>query len=175
MRTSAAIGLFVFSSVLAGSAQAQVVISQIYGAGGNSGATYTNDYIELFNRGAVAASLNGWSVQSAATTGTNWSRINLGNTTLQPGQYYLVQAAGGANGAPLPVTPDIFSTSINMSGTIGKVALVNNTTTITAGTSCPTRLYRLWNGNQLLGNQSQRDAERHDRRVPGRRRLRARR
>ncbi len=26
-----------------------VVISQVYGGGGNSGATYKNDFIELFN------------------------------------------------------------------------------------------------------------------------------
>ena len=29
-----------------------VVISQIYGGGGNSGATYQNDFVELYNRGA---------------------------------------------------------------------------------------------------------------------------
>jgi hypothetical protein len=39
-----------------------VVISQVYG-GGNSGATYTHDFIELFNRGTVPISLAGWSVQ----------------------------------------------------------------------------------------------------------------
>ncbi len=40
-----------------------VVISQVYGGGGNSGATYTHDFIELFNRGASSVSLTGWSVQ----------------------------------------------------------------------------------------------------------------
>ena len=30
-----------------------VVISQIYGGGGNAGATYHNDYVELYNRGAA--------------------------------------------------------------------------------------------------------------------------
>ncbi len=30
-----------------------VVISQLYGGGGNSGATFTHDFIELFNRGAT--------------------------------------------------------------------------------------------------------------------------
>ena len=29
-----------------------IVISQVYGGGGNTGATYTNDFIELYNRGA---------------------------------------------------------------------------------------------------------------------------
>ena len=42
-----------------------VVVSQVYGGGGNAGATYTHDFIELFNRGSSDASLNGWSVQYA--------------------------------------------------------------------------------------------------------------
>ena len=83
-----------------------VVISEVYGGGGNAGATLTNDFIELFNRGSSAVSLNGWSVQYASTTGTTWSRTNLTNVTLAPGQSYLVQEAAGAGGTtPLP-TPD---------------------------------------------------------------------
>src|ERR1043165_2829511 len=34
-----------------GAAQGQVVISQVYGGGGNASSVYTNDFIELFNRG----------------------------------------------------------------------------------------------------------------------------
>src|SRR3954468_4182580 len=43
-------------------AQAQVVISQVYGGGGNSGATLRSDFIELRNNGATAVDLTGWSV-----------------------------------------------------------------------------------------------------------------
>ena len=115
-------------------ADAQVVISQVYGGGGNAGATYTNDFIELFNRGAAPVSLNGWSVQYNSATGTGaWQVTNLTNVTLQPGQYYLVQEAIGAGGTtPLP-TPDATG-AIAMSATAGKVALVNNTTALTG---CP--------------------------------------
>ena len=35
-----------------------VVISQVYGGGGNSGATLKNDFIELFNRGAQPVERN---------------------------------------------------------------------------------------------------------------------
>lgn len=63
-----------------------LVISQVYGGGGNSGATYTNDFIELFNRGTSPASPIGWSVQYAAATGTVWQKTNLTATTLAPGQ-----------------------------------------------------------------------------------------
>lgn len=105
----------------------QTVISQIYGGGGNAGAPYTNDYIELFNRGTVAQNLSGWSVQCTSATGptTSWFPITLTNVTLQPGQYYLIQGAGGANGVAL--SADLTSTA-SLSATAGKVILVSSTT-----------------------------------------------
>ena len=113
-----------------------VVVSQVYGGGGNAGATLRNDFIELFNRGTTTVDLGNWSVQYAGTTGTSWSRTNLSGT-LAPGQYYLVQeAAGGAGTSNLP-TADASGT-INLSATAGKVVLVSNQTTIVAGTTCPT-------------------------------------
>ena len=58
-------------SSLTGWAQSTtVVISQVYGAGGNAGATYQNDYVELFNKSASSVSLTGWSVQYASTSGS---------------------------------------------------------------------------------------------------------
>jgi hypothetical protein len=112
-----------------------IVISQVYGGGGNSGATLKNDFIELFNRGTAAVSVNGWSVQYAATTGTSWQRTNLPNIALAPGQYLLVQQAAGAGGTTNLPTPDATG-SIAMSASAGKVALVNNTAILTG--SCPT-------------------------------------
>ena len=111
-----------------------VVISQVYGGGGNSGATLTNDFIELFNRGNSAVSLSGWSVQYASSAGTTWTVTALTSVTLQPGQYYLIQEATGAGGTtPLPA-PDAIGTTA-MSATNAKVALVNTTAAL-AG-ACP--------------------------------------
>ncbi|MDD5277516.1 MAG: ExeM/NucH family extracellular endonuclease [Methylovulum sp.] len=113
-----------------------LVISQVYGGGGNSGATFKNDFIELFNRGSSAVSLNGMSVQYASSTGTSWaSKTDLPNVTLQPGQYYLVQEAAGTGGTTDLPTPDTIGT-VAMSGTNGKVALVSSQTALTG--SCPT-------------------------------------
>jgi len=114
-----------------------IVISQVYGGGGNAGATFTNDFIELFNRGSSPQSLNGWSVQYASSGGTTWQRTNLTNVTLAPGQYYLVQEAVGAGGTTALPSPDATGT-IAMSATAGKVVLINTQTTITSGTACPT-------------------------------------
>src|SRR4051812_9205752 len=113
---------------------ANIVVSQVYGGGGNAGATYTNDFIELFNRGATTINVTGWSVQYAAAAGTSWQVTNL-TGSIAPGQYYLVQEAVGAGGmTPLPA-PDATGI-IPMSATAGKVALVNSTTALT-GSGCP--------------------------------------
>lgn len=120
-------------SLLATSAPS-VVISQIYGGGGNSGATYTNDFIELFNPGAQAVSLAGWSVQYASAAGTTWQVTAL-TGTIQPGQYYLVQESQGTGGTtPLP-TPNATG-SIAMAAGAGKVSLAATTTALTG--TCPT-------------------------------------
>jgi predicted extracellular nuclease len=111
-----------------------VVISQVYGGGGNAGATFKNDFIELYNRGAVAVNLTGWSVQYASSTGATWQVTNLTSVTLQPGHYYLVQEAVGAGGTMVLPTPDAIGT-IAMSATAGKVALVNATTALSG--ACP--------------------------------------
>jgi hypothetical protein len=103
-----------------------IVISQVYGGGGNSGAKYKNDFIELFNRGNTAVDISGWSVQYASSTGSSWQVTKLaGNTVLQPGQYFLVQEAAGTGGTDSLPTADTTGT-LALSGTTGKVALVSN-------------------------------------------------
>ena len=115
---------------------ADIVISQVYGGGGNSGATLKNDFIELFNRGASPVNVSGWSVQYASTAGTTWQKTALTSITLQPGQYYLVQESPGAGGTQDLPAPDATG-SIAMSATAAKVALLNNNTSVPTGTSCP--------------------------------------
>lgn len=115
---------------------ANVIISQVYGGGGNSGAPYTNDFIELYNRSSSPVDLSGWSVQYASAAGTSWSPTSL-HSTIAPGGYYLVQLAAGAGGTTALPEADATGTS-NMSGTAGKVALVNSTTALSG--ACPTGL-----------------------------------
>src|SRR2546430_6772193 len=111
-----------------------VVISQVYGGGGNANAQFTNDFVELFNRGGASIDLSSWSVQytSASGTGNFGSNTNLITPlagSLAPGHYLLIQEAAGATpAAPLPAPDVTDSTPINMSATGGKVALVNTTT-----------------------------------------------
>ena len=108
----------------------------MYGGGGNSGATYKNDFIELFNLGTATVDVTGWTVQYASSTGSSWQRTVLSGI-IQPGNYYLVQEAAGAGGTVDLPTPNATG-SIAMSATTGKVALVNNSTALTG--TCPTGL-----------------------------------
>ncbi len=116
------------------SARAQVVISQVYGGGGNAGAPYLNDFVELHNKGGAAVNLSTWSVQYAAAAGSSWNATNLSGSIPANGYYLIQQASGGANGIALP-TPDDTDTTA-MAATAGKVALVSNTTVLTG--TCPT-------------------------------------
>ena len=114
--------------VPAAASRSGVVVSQVYGGGGNAGATLRNDFIELFNAGNSPVSLAGWSVQYNSTTGTGtWQKTELTGVVLQPRQYYLVQEAFGAGGTQDLPTPDAIGT-IAMGSTGGKVALVSSTT-----------------------------------------------
>ena len=119
-----------------------LVISQIYGGGGNSGATYSHDYIEIFNRGAASVSLDGKSLQytSAAGSGNlgaNATQLTELSGSIPPGRYLLVREAtnNAAVGEPLPTPYLDDPTPINMSGSAGKVALANGVTTLGCNTA----------------------------------------
>ncbi len=125
-------GLLVPSSVPVKALPISILISQVYGGGGNTGATYTNDFVELFNPTSGSISVTGWSIQYASATGTTWTATTL-DGSIAAGQYFLIQLAGGANGASLPAPDDTGTT--NMAAAAGKVALVNSTTALTG--ACP--------------------------------------
>jgi predicted extracellular nuclease len=115
-------------------ASSDIVISEVYGGGGNSGATYTHDFIELHNTGTAPVDLTGWSVQYASAGGSSWQVTAL-EGVLDPGKHYLVQEAKGSGGTtPLP-GPNATGT-IAMSATAGKVALVRTTDELSCSTTC---------------------------------------
>jgi uncharacterized protein len=111
-----------------------IKISQVYGGGGNAGADYRNDFIELFNRSAADVSVAGWSVQYASAAGTTWQVTPLA-ASVPAGKHYLIQEAAGAGGTLFLPDPDATGT-IAMSATAGKVALVASTTALSG--ACPT-------------------------------------
>lgn len=82
----------------------QLIITEVYGGGGNAGALYNQDFVEFYNPGAEAVSLSGWSLQYYTSTGTTPSKsIEFSSTaTVQPFGYFLLAASGGDVGSQLP-------------------------------------------------------------------------
>jgi uncharacterized protein len=136
------IHLLVLLSVLAlplaatsarGSGSGSLAVGEVYAAGGNSGAAYSNDYVELFNRGASPVAIDGWTLQYASAASTSWQSTALSGTIPAGGRYLVQLASGGANGAALPAA-DATGTS-NLAVTGGKVALVDDATGLSCGAS----------------------------------------
>jgi hypothetical protein len=128
-----ALALSLAAASASGSGSGSIVLAEVYAAGGNSGATFANDYVELFNRGASAATVDGWTLQYASASGTTWQSTALSGTVPAGGRYLVQLASGGANGAALPA-PDATGTS-NLAVTGGKVAVVDNATALSCGAS----------------------------------------
>jgi hypothetical protein len=105
-----------------------VVISQVYGGGGNDGATLTHDFVELHNLSEETVFVTGWSVQYASAAGSTWSVTPL-TGSIPPGGYYLVQQAAGKGGTVALPTPDAIGSAAMGAGS-GKVALVGNSTAL---------------------------------------------
>jgi hypothetical protein len=132
-RIAIALLLLTFVAALPAFGANVVRISQVYGGGGNSGAQYSNDYVELFNSSPSAVNISGWSLQYGSATGT----VNLGActnclTVLPSGSsipgcgYFLIQLAAGATPSGALPTPDYIApaaTANNLSATAGKIGL----------------------------------------------------
>jgi len=121
-----------FTASPAQAVSANVVISEVYGGGGNTDAIWKNDFVELYNRSDAAVNVTGWVVQYYSAAGT----VPAGGTatlsgSVAPHHTYLVQMAAGANllATPLPA-PDATGTAAMGSGS-GRVDLrLADTTTV---------------------------------------------
>ncbi|TWP51517.1 hypothetical protein FKR81_15045 [Lentzea tibetensis] len=114
---------------------ADAVIAEVYGAGGNNGATLKSDFVELANKGPAPVDLTGWSVQyiSANPGATTTWQVTPLTGAIAPGKTFLVAESKGAGGTVDLPTPDATGT-IAMSGTAGTIALVNGATALTCKT-----------------------------------------
>ena len=115
-----------------------LVISEAYGGGGNAGATFTHDFIELHNPTDAPISVDGMSVQYRSSGGTAAATgLTPLSGTVPAGGHYLVQQGAGAGGTtPLP-TPDAVG-NVSMSGTAFTVWLAEGTTALNPGTGSVT-------------------------------------
>ncbi|WP_425559599.1 endonuclease/exonuclease/phosphatase family protein [Kitasatospora terrestris] len=112
------------------------VIAEVYGGGGNSGATLKNDFIELGNPSGAAFGLSGYSVQYLTGTpgaSSQWGVTQLTGSIAPGGRYLVAEAAGAGGTVDLPAADA--SGNLALSGTSGTVALVSGTTPLTCKTA----------------------------------------
>ena len=133
---AAFVGVLVGPTPAEAAPSAGVMIAEVYGGGGNSGATLTRDFIELGNAGAADAPVSGWSVQylpASPTASSLWQVTAIDGAVPAGGRYLIGEAQGMGGTTPLPTTDA--SGTIAMSATMGTVALVNTTTPLTCKTA----------------------------------------
>ncbi|APU12273.1 endonuclease/exonuclease/phosphatase family protein [Actinoalloteichus fjordicus] len=112
-----------------------VVIAEVYGGGGNSGATLTTDFVTLGNRGAAEVAVDDWSVQYlTASPGptSRWQVTSLTGSVEAGGRFLIAQSRGAGGSVELPA-PDAVG-SIPMSASTGTVALVRDVEPLTCRT-----------------------------------------
>lgn len=102
-------------------ASQSVVLAAVYGGGGNSGAPYQNDYIELYNGGDSSVDLSGWTLTYYSASGSSGGTTTLSGSITAGGHFLVQEAAGSGSSASLP-TPDATG-SLNMSASNGSVVL----------------------------------------------------
>lgn len=106
-----------------------VVISAMYPGGGNTGATYTHDYIEIFNASDVPVDITGWTVQYSNPVSAHWQKTFLPEIMLLPGQYLLARQDDGPNGTVAPPADAQGSVGMQGDGSF-KVTIVRSRLTI---------------------------------------------
>ncbi|WP_394825822.1 lamin tail domain-containing protein [Pendulispora albinea] len=119
-----------------------LVISRVYGGGGNNGAPYNRDFVEIFNRSNGAVSLAGLSLQYGGGTrnfgavtgdaGVATAVFAFPDRIVEPGRYFLVALSTGANGVALP-NPIDGDGILALSATEGKIALARSTAPLNCG------------------------------------------
>ena len=124
---------FLLATPLLGQVANHIVISEVYGGGGNTGSTWKNDFVELYNPTNAPVSVTGWSVQYASATGLFGNFKTYLSGVIQPKGFFLIQESQGAGGTKDLPTPDVAGV-LQMSGTAGKIVLVRDTLTIAGPT-----------------------------------------
>src|SRR5919108_6638592 len=111
-----AVALVLLAAPTASSASSDMVISQLFAGGGNANAPFTNDFVELFNRGSTTVDLANWSLQYASGAGTTWQVTPLSGSVPAGGHYLVQLASAAAIGASLPAPDATGTTNLAVSG-----------------------------------------------------------
>ncbi|MFZ4456975.1 MAG: C10 family peptidase [Bacteroidales bacterium] len=116
--------------------QPPVLITQVYGGGGNSGANYKSDFIELLNTTSSDVNIGGWCAYYIAATSSSTSQKYefLANTIIKAGSYFLLKCADGTGAQPAWSLPFDGTSTLALGGTVGKVILLKSNAAFTLST-----------------------------------------
>ncbi len=125
-------GLASVSPASANPAGTGLVISEVYGAGGNVGAVLNADFVELYNPTSAAISVTGDYIHyRAGTGGSGGSPFALTGSVPAGGHYLIQMGAAGTNGAALPTPDAVALPAFTMATAGGQVYLLSSSTPIT--------------------------------------------
>ncbi|SFC52910.1 hypothetical protein SAMN04487968_107185 [Nocardioides terrae] len=108
-----------------------LVISEVYGAGGNNGAAYNADFVELYNPTSANLPLSGLALHyRSAAGGSGGTPYALSGSVPAHGHWLVQMSAAGANGSALPTPDATASPAFSMAAAGGQVALQQGTAVI---------------------------------------------
>ncbi|MBU8917671.1 CehA/McbA family metallohydrolase [Bacillus sp. FJAT-29953] len=113
-----------------------VVFSQIYVNGGNSGAFYKTKFFELYNNTDKDIDLKDWSIAYTSASTMKFGAGQALSGIIKAHGYYLITGNTGATGQDLPVQPDA-KTTLNPSGSTGGALVLAKKKTAVTGADDP--------------------------------------
>ena len=106
-----------------------LVISEVYGGGGNAGATLTHDFVELYNPTGAPISAAGLTITYYSSSGAAQGNHTLTSGTVPAGGHFLVQEAAGTGGTEALPDPDAEG-PLGLSGTNGSIEVTRGTAVV---------------------------------------------
>ena len=110
-----------------------VIITQVYGGGGNSGASYKSDFVELYNSSSFDVDISGWTLYylGATSASTNVKYEFPTNTIIKAGKYFALKCADGTGTQPAWTINFDGTSTLALGGTAGKIILLKSNATFT--------------------------------------------
>ncbi|MCG7254812.1 ExeM/NucH family extracellular endonuclease, partial [Corynebacterium hadale] len=100
-----------------------VVINEVYGGGGNSGAPLSNDFVELYNPTDKDIDLAGWTLAQQSAKGNTGNTTSL-QGTIPAGGYFLVKGSAG-NDTSNPLENADLESNFNFGGKSASAVLTD--------------------------------------------------
>lgn len=114
-----------------------VIITQVYGGGGNSGAVYKSDFVEFYNSSSIDVDISGWTLYylGATATTTNVKYEFPTNTNIKAGKYFALKCADGTGTQPAWNINFDGTSTLALGGTAGKIILMKSNAAFTLSTT----------------------------------------